>query len=135
MTRHRSTNLESLDTMSPAVLSRSYGWSRARASYSHLRQSRSGGRVDCPVGNPIPPTPLASSDRHGDTSVDVLGPRIVIWPMNLLCHGSILTEVAIDGRVSIRLGPVLRIVGDVGRRLTLVGHSIHREYGARLATM
>jgi hypothetical protein len=79
--------------------------------------------------------PLASSDPHEDISVDILGPRIVIWPMDLLCHGSVLMRVAIDGRVAIRLGPVIRVVGDVGRRLALVGHSISREDGARLATM
>jgi hypothetical protein len=53
--------------------------------------------------------PLASSDHHEDISVDVLGPHIVIWPMNLLCHGSVLTEAAIDRGVSIHLGPVLRL--------------------------
>jgi hypothetical protein len=79
--------------------------------------------------------PLASSDHHEDISVDVLGPRIVIWPMNMLCHGSILIEVVVDSRVVIRLGPVLRVVGDGGRRLALVGYSIRREDGARLATM
>jgi hypothetical protein len=79
--------------------------------------------------------PLASSDPHEDISVDVLSPRIVIWPMNQLCHGSVLTEAAVDGGVAIRFGPILRVVGDVRRRLALVGHSIHREDGARLATM
>jgi hypothetical protein len=79
--------------------------------------------------------PLASSDPHEDISVDILDPRIVIWPMDLLCHGSVLMRAAIDGRVAICLGPVIRVVGDVGRRLALVGHSISREDGARLATM
>jgi hypothetical protein len=40
--------------------------------------------------------------------------------MDLLCYGSVLTEAAMDGRVAIRLGIVLRVVGDVGRRLSLV---------------
>jgi hypothetical protein len=31
--------------------------------------------------------------------------------------------------------PVIRVVGDVGRRLALMGHSIGREGGARPATM
>jgi hypothetical protein len=79
--------------------------------------------------------PLASSDPDEDIFVDVLGPWIVIWPMNLLCHGSVLIETTIDGGVAIRLGPVLWVVGDVERRLALVGHSICREDGARLATM
>jgi hypothetical protein len=33
------------------------------------------------------------------------------------------------------LGPILSVVDDVGRRLALVGHSIHLEDGAKLATM
>jgi hypothetical protein len=86
MTSYRSTNLELLYAMMWAVLLRSYGWARARAPCSHLRQSGSGRRVDCPFGNPLPPMPLASSDPHEDISVDVLGPWIVIWPMDLLCH-------------------------------------------------
>jgi hypothetical protein len=79
--------------------------------------------------------PLVSSDPHEDIFVDVLGPRIVIWPMNLLCHGSILTEVAVDGGVAILLGPVLQVVGDIRRCLALVGHSIRREDGGRMGTM
>jgi hypothetical protein len=79
--------------------------------------------------------PLASSDPHEDISIDVLGPQIVIRPMDLLGHGGVLTEAAVDGGVGVRLGPVIWVVGDVGRRLALVGHSIRREDGARLATM
>ena len=79
--------------------------------------------------------PLASSDPHEDISVDVLGPRIVIWPMDLLGHCGVLTESAVDGGVGVRLEPIIRVVGDVGRRLALVSHSIGREDGARLATM
>jgi hypothetical protein len=40
-----------------------------------------------------------------------------------------------DARVGVHLGRVLRVVGDVGRRLVLVGHSICHELGAFLATM
>jgi hypothetical protein len=50
-------------------------------------------------------------------------------------HGGVLMKAAVDGRVAIRLGPVIWVLGDVGRRLALVGHSIGREDGARLATM
>jgi hypothetical protein len=45
--------------------------------------------------------------------------------MNLLCHGSVLTKAVVDGGVAIRLRSVLCVVDDVGRRLTLMGHSIH----------
>jgi hypothetical protein len=51
--------------------------------------------------------PLASSNPHEDISVDVLGPKIVLWPMDLLCHGSVLTEVAVDGGVAVCLGAIL----------------------------
>jgi hypothetical protein len=91
MMSYRSTNLELLYAMMWVVLPRSYGWARARASCSHLRQSGSGRRVDCPIGHSVPSIPLASSDPHEDISVDVLGPRIVIWPMDLMFHGSVLT--------------------------------------------
>jgi hypothetical protein len=74
-------------------------------------------------------------DPHDDISVDVLDPRIVIWPMDLLGHGGVLMKAVVDGWVAIRLGPVIRVVGDVGYCLALVGHSISREDGARLATM
>jgi hypothetical protein len=42
---------------------------------------------------------------------------------------------SVDGGVVVSLGPIIRVVGDIGRRLALVGHSIGREDGARLATM
>jgi hypothetical protein len=78
---------------------------------------------------------LASSDPHDDIRVDLLGPRIVLWAMDLLCHGSVVMKTVVDGGVAIHLRPVIRVVGDVVRRLALVGHSIGREDGARLATM
>jgi hypothetical protein len=55
--------------------------------------------------------------------------------MDLLCHGSVLIEAAVDGGVAIRFGHVLLVVGDIGHRLVLVGHRIRREDRARLATM
>jgi hypothetical protein len=78
---------------------------------------------------------LASSDPHEDIGVDVLGPQIVIWPLDLLCHGSVLMKAVVNDGVAICLGPIIRVVGDVGRRLALVDHSIGRDDGARLATM
>jgi hypothetical protein len=55
--------------------------------------------------------------------------------MDLLCHGGVLSEASVDDRVVVRLGSILRVVGDVGRRLAFVGHNIHWEDGAMLATM
>jgi hypothetical protein len=67
---------------------------------------------------------LASSDPHEDIGVDLLGPRIVIWPIDLLFHGGVVMKAAVDGGVAIHLGPVIRVVGDVERCLALVGHNI-----------
>ena len=78
---------------------------------------------------------LTSSDPHDDFTVKILGRRIILWTMDLLCHRRVLTEAAVGGRIAVCLGPVLRVVVDVGRRLTLVGHSKCLEEGARLATM
>jgi hypothetical protein len=114
---------------------RSYGWTRARAPCSHLRQSGSGGRVDCPIDNLVPPMSLASSDPHEHIGVDRLGDQIIVWAMDLLRHGGVVMKAAVDDEVGVGLGPVIRVVGDVGRRLALMGHSIGREGGARPATM
>jgi hypothetical protein len=114
---------------------RSYGWTRARAPCPHLIQGGSGGRVDCLVSNPVLPMSLASSDPHEHIRVDLLGARIIFWAMDLLRHGSVVMKAAVDGGVAIGLGPVIRVVGDVGRHLALMGHSIGREDGARPATM
>ena len=78
---------------------------------------------------------LASSDPHEDIGVDLLGARIIFWAIDLLRHGGVVMEAAVDGGVGVGLGPVIRVVGDVGRRLPLVGHGICRERGARRATM
>jgi hypothetical protein len=74
--------------------------------------------------------PLASSDPHEDISVDVLGPWIVIWPMDLLGHGGVLTEAGVDGGVGVRLGPIIRVVGDqatVARRGAR-GHGMPQQH-------
>ena len=78
---------------------------------------------------------LSSSDPHEDIGVDLLGPRIVFWRMDLLCHSGVVMKVVVDDEVVVRLGLVIQVIGDVGRRLALVGHNIGREDGARLATM
>jgi hypothetical protein len=44
-------------------------------------------------------------------------------------------KAAIDGGVGVGLGAVIRVVGDVGRCLALMGHSIGQEGGARPTTM
>ena len=78
---------------------------------------------------------LATSHPHDDLSVKVMGARIVLWPMDRPCHLSILTETAMDGRVAVCRRRVIRVVGDVGFCLALVGHGICHELGNRLPTM
>jgi hypothetical protein len=78
---------------------------------------------------------LASSDPHEHNGVDLLGARIIFWAMDMLCHGGVVMKAAVDDGVGVGLGPVIRVVGDVGRRLALMGRSIGREDGARPATM
>jgi hypothetical protein len=55
--------------------------------------------------------------------------------MDLLRHGGVVMKAAVDGEVGVGLGPIIRVIGDVGRRIALMGHSIGREGGARSATM
>jgi hypothetical protein len=50
---------------------------------------------------------LASSNPHEDIRVDLLGPRIVFWPVDLLCHDGVVMKAAVDGGVVIRLGPII----------------------------
>jgi hypothetical protein len=78
---------------------------------------------------------LASSDPHEHIGVDRLGAWIIIWAMDLLRHGGVVMKAAVDGGVGVGLRPVIRVVGDVRRRLALMGHSIGREGGARPATV
>ena len=106
-----------------------------RAPCSNLGESGSTGRVDCAVANPEPAMLLASSRPHDHFSIKVMGAWIVLWAMDHPCHRCLSIEAAVDGLVVVRRGWVLWVVGDVGRRLALVGQSICHELGARLATM
>jgi hypothetical protein len=61
---------------------------------------------------------LASSYPHEHIGVDRLGARIIFWIMDLLRHGGVVMEAAVDGGVGVGLGPVIWVVGDVRRPLT-----------------
>jgi hypothetical protein len=81
MKSYRSTNLELLYAKLWAVVPRSYAWTRARSPCPHLRQSGSGGWVDCPVGNPVPPMSLLEicpRDNHRDE-------HISLYPWYIYC--------------------------------------------------
>jgi hypothetical protein len=78
---------------------------------------------------------LASSDPHEHIGVDRLGARIIIWAMDLLRHGGVVMKATVDNGVGVGLEPIIWVVGDIGRRLALMSHSIGREGGARPTTM
>jgi hypothetical protein len=82
-----------------------------------------------------PPMLIASSHPHDDLSIKVLGARIVPFSMDRPCHRRVLAKAAMDSCVAIRLGRVLWVVVDVGRRLALVSQSKCLELRARLASM
>ena len=78
---------------------------------------------------------LASSHPHHDFSINVLGARIEVWPVNLPSHLCILADAAVYARVVVRLGRVVWVEIDIGRRLALFGEDPCLELGARSAIM
>ena len=67
---------------------------------------------------------LALPCPHDDgLSIEILGARIVVWPMERPRHLNVLTDAGVDARIHVCLGWVLQVEGDVGRRLALVGHT------------
>ena len=70
---------------------------------------------------------LASSRPHDDFSINGL--------MNFLCHRGVPTEAAVDACVAVRFGRILRVEGDIGRRLPFVGQTVCLDLGARHTTM
>ena len=78
---------------------------------------------------------LASSRPYDDFSINGLIDRIKLRPMNFLCHRGVPTEVAVDACVAVRFGRILRVEGDIGRRLPFVGQTVCLDLGARHTTM
>ena len=78
---------------------------------------------------------LASSRPHDDFSINGLIDRIKLRPMNFLCQRGVPTEAAVDACVAVHFGRILRVEGDIGRRLSFVGQTICLDLGARLSTM
>ena len=110
-----------------------YGRAIGRAPHSNLGEGGSAGRVYKAVANIVTPMLLVSSHPHNDFSIKGLGPRIPVWPMDLSSHLCARLDTTVDGRVAIRRGRVVRVVGEVGCRLALVGQSPSHERGALLA--
>ena len=112
-----------------------YGWAIGRAPRSNLGEGGSAGRVYKAIANVVVPVFLASSHPHNDFSIKGLGPRIAVWPMDLASHLCVRLDTTVDGRVAVRRGRVVRVVGDIGCRLALAGQSPSHERVALLAFM
>ena len=70
-----------------------HGRALAYAPCSDLGERGSRGRVDDAVAKPEPPMLLALPRPHDGLSIEVLGARIVVWPMERPRHLSVLTDV------------------------------------------
>jgi hypothetical protein len=93
------------------------------------------GRIDDAIVKIVPPMLLASSNPYDDLWIKILGARVVVVSMGRPCRRRVLIDVGVDGRIAVRLGRVLQVLGDVRCRFSLVGHSICYERGALLARM
>ena len=112
-----------------------YGRDIGRAPRSNLGEGGSAGRVYKAVANIVVPMFLASSRPHNDFSIKGMGPRIPVWPMDLSSRLCVRLDTTVDGRVAVRRGGVIRVVGDVGCRLALAGQRPSHERVALLAFM
>ena len=72
---------------------------------------------------------LAPSHPHDDFYINGHRGQIKIRPMDLPCHRVVVINATVDALVVVRFGRVLRVVGDFGRRLPLMGQSIRLELG------
>ena len=79
--------------------------------------------------------PLATSNPDNGLCIKGLSHRIEVWTTNLSCCRGVLSDAGLNCRIGVRLGPVVLIEGDIGRRLALVGHSICLEVTARPIVM
>ena len=70
---------------------------------------------------------LASSHPYNGFTIKGLGLQIPVWPMDLPSHLYVRLDTTVDGRVAVRRGRVVRVLGDVGRRLALAGHNPSHE--------
>ena len=99
-------------------------WERVGVlAVSTSRRQHSGAHVSCLL------------PRHNHFSIKGLGPRIPVWPMDLSSHLCVRLDTTVDGRVAVRRGRVVRVVGDVGCHLALAGQSPSHERVALLAFM
>jgi len=109
-----------------------YGRPLARVACSDLGESGSSGRVDDAVAKPVPAMLLASSHPHDKVSFEILGARIVLWPMDRLGRRCVLGETAVDGGIVVRRGGSsgLKSTADVALPLWAIAHAFTWEQGA-----
>ena len=70
---------------------------------------------------------LAPSRPHDDLSFNVVGARIIVWPMDLLCHLCVRLDTSVGTVTGVRRDRVVRVEVDVVCRLALVGQSERLE--------
>jgi hypothetical protein len=68
---------------------------------------------------------LASSNPHDDLWIKVLGARVVVVSLERPYRRRVLIDAGVDGRVAIRLGRVLRVVGDITLPLWAIAYAMN----------
>ena len=84
------------------------GRALARASCSNLGERGSRGRVDDAIAKLELPMLLALPHPHDCLSIEVMGARIVVYPIERPRHLSVLIDAGVDARVRVCLGRVLQ---------------------------
>ena len=122
-------NLEVLDLALCRGRPLAYGRVRARAPRSDARE-REVRAVDAVVADRQPPVLLAVSQSHDELAIELVGARIEVFATGLPYRRSVLTDAGADGRVAVRLRPIVGAEGDAGRRFALVGQTVRRVVAA-----
>jgi hypothetical protein len=77
----------------------------------------------------------AFSTPHDTFSIKRLCHWIEVWPRNLPCRRDVPCDAGLDCQVTVRLGWVVHVEGDVVLGLALVCYAICLELAARLILM
>jgi hypothetical protein len=83
----------------------------------------------------VPSMHPAFSAPHDTFSIKRLCHWIEVWPTNLPCRRDVPCDAGLDCRVTVCLGWVVPVEGDVGLGLALVCYAICLELAARLILM
>ena len=105
------------------------GRALARAPCLDLGERGSRGRVDDVIAKPEPPMLLALPRPHDGLSIEVLGARIVVCPMEQPRHLSVLTDAGVDAGFVYASGGSSRLkeTSDVDLPLWAIHHAWKSE--------